>query len=264
LAVRDCSLASRDEIPDFVPDELGRRGGLDPELVQRLQLEQRVRKLIGDLSSPFADDRRTAANALASIGPKAKAAIPSLVSAFGDKDLGVCVSASEALLRIGLASAQPLIAALQDERPSVRARAALVLGRVGDVAKASIPRLIVLLEDEHPGVRRPAADALGRLGPDAKDAVPGLIRMLRDEDHDAPRYAAEALGRIGPDAKRAVPGLVAALRADKAWVREHAATALACIDADTDITIPALEKLLDDSEETVRSAAVEAIRRLRR
>src|SRR5262249_17403160 len=60
LAVRDCCIASRAEIPGSVLDDLGRRGGLDRELVKRLQLKQRVRHYVKNLDLPDADDRKHA------------------------------------------------------------------------------------------------------------------------------------------------------------------------------------------------------------
>ena len=104
LAVRDCCLASKGEVPDFVPDELGRRGGLDPELMQRLQLKQRVRHYINNLDLPHADDRRHAAEALGGIGPAAKDAAPELAKLLKDPDAGVRGAAASALGGIGPAA----------------------------------------------------------------------------------------------------------------------------------------------------------------
>lgn len=201
LAMRDCCLASNAEIPSFVVEELGGRGGLDPELVRRLQLEQRVRYLTSNLRLPYADDRRAAANALASIGPKAESSIGALISAFRDDDEEVRGSAAEALIKIGPASVPALIDKLNDERHYVRFRAAYVLGMFGHNAESAISTLIKLLQDEHPAVRRRAAETLGLIGPGSQDAIPSLSRMLQDEDNDARRFAAQALSRIRSDAR---------------------------------------------------------------
>src|SRR5262249_45163935 len=49
LALRDCCLALPNGVPDFVTDELGKRGGLDPETFRQLQLKQRVWHHINNL-----------------------------------------------------------------------------------------------------------------------------------------------------------------------------------------------------------------------
>ena len=173
LAVRDCCLVMEEaHVPDSVPDELGKRAGLDLEYVGRIQQKRRILKLIEDLKLPYVDDRRHAADALGHIGPEARLAVPALIRAFQDDDEEVRGSAAEALVKIGPVSVSALIEKLHDEQSHVRARSAYVLGRFGDAAKASIPSLIGLLEDEHPGVRRTAANVLG-----------GLAQMLRMPFH---------------------------------------------------------------------------------
>ena len=132
LAVRDCCLVSRSEVPDFVPDELGKRGGLDPELMQRLQLKQRVQRYIKNLDLPDAEDRKHAAETLGKIGPEAKDAIPSLVEL------------------------------LKDPEEVVRKAAARALGQIGWAAKDAVPKLVALLKDTHDYVRQVAARRLGR------------------------------------------------------------------------------------------------------
>jgi hypothetical protein len=103
LAVRDCCLAEREiRVPNFVPDELGKRGGLDPELMQRLQLKQRVRHYIKNLSLPDADDRKHAADTLGRLGPAAKDAVPGLAGLLEDPDPAVRRSAARALGLIGV------------------------------------------------------------------------------------------------------------------------------------------------------------------
>ena len=90
LGVRDCCLASKSEVPDFVPDDLGRRGGLDPELMQRLQLKQRVQLYIKNLDLPVAHDTGHAAGYTGpDSGPAAKDAVPHLVELLKDPDADV-------------------------------------------------------------------------------------------------------------------------------------------------------------------------------
>ncbi len=80
LAVRDCCLVKQKElnILDFVPEELGKKAGLDPQAIQAAQRKQRVRKLIEELDAPEKKYRLRAINDLAAMGKDANIAIPKL------------------------------------------------------------------------------------------------------------------------------------------------------------------------------------------
>src|SRR5205814_10155476 len=96
---------------------------------------------------------------------------------------------------------------LGDADRSLRRRAALAAGRIGD--PAAVPALVPLLSDPEVEVRQMAAFALGLLG-DAL-AVDPLLAALKDAEPVVRARAAEALGQIG-DA-RAAPALVAVVTA---------------------------------------------------
>ena len=86
-----------------------------------------------------------------------------------------------------------LIEALSDERPEVRARAALGLGSVQDPAALSA-LAEVLLDDADASARRDAAFALGQL--DAPEAVTALAATLEGEaDAEVRLRVIEALGK---------------------------------------------------------------------
>jgi HEAT repeat protein len=87
-------------------------------------------------------------------------------------------AAAEALGRIGAAAVPPLIVALRSEDPTVRLRAAEVLGRMGPEAADAVEELVRLLNDPDVRVRKAAIRTLGQIGPAAKDAVPALIERL--------------------------------------------------------------------------------------
>lgn len=100
---------------------------------------------------------------------------------------------------------------LQHEDPSIRRRAALAAGRIGD--PLAIPRVIQRLRDPEAEVRRTAAFALGLMG--SAEGAPALIAALDDPDAATRGRAAEALGRIGQSGagaaiarafRRALPG----------------------------------------------------------
>jgi len=90
---------------------------------------------------------------------------------------------------------------LRDPERSVRRRAALAAGRIGDAVL--LPTLVELMNDVEPEVRQMAAFAMGLLGDRA--GVERLVAALKDSDPVVRGRAAEALGRIG-DA-RAAPQL---------------------------------------------------------
>lgn len=109
---------------------------------------------------------------------------------------------------------------LQSSVPTVRERAAILLGSIED--KIAVPALIEALDDSENGVRREAAKALGFIK-DAR-AVPSLIETLSDRDTNVRMYAAYALGEI-KDTK-AASALLDAL-GDPEWcVRDQAAWAM--------------------------------------
>jgi cyclophilin family peptidyl-prolyl cis-trans isomerase/HEAT repeat protein len=90
---------------------------------------------------------------------------------------------------------------LADADRSVRRRAALAAGRIGD--GGAVPALIPLLQDSELEVRQMAAFALGLIGEPL--AVDALLAALKDPEPVVRGRAAEALGQIG-DA-RAAPAI---------------------------------------------------------
>lgn len=106
-----------------------------------------------------------------------------------------------ALRRLGPAAEAPVLRALNDTDPRLRARVALLLGTLPLPAGAGA--LMETLGDTVPAVRAAAASALGELR-DPR-ALGLLLVSLRDPDPDVCARAAQALGRLG-DA-RAVPAL---------------------------------------------------------
>ncbi len=145
------------------------------------------------------------------------------------------ISDKERLKQIkDLNAAGALADALKDERPEVRAKAALALGTLGD--EKSVEPLIKLMADvSNPAVRRAAAAALGSLG-DEK-AIPPLKAALQDKDlGPAAAMALQKLKWKQASAEeevqlyltmRAVEPLVSALGNEKPDVRIAAVHALA-------------------------------------
>lgn len=130
--------------------------------------------------------------ALVQIGP---AAVPALEALLTHADPVVRARAAELLGLVGDASAAgPLVGRLRDSSAEVRARAARALGRVG--AGDAAAELRAALEDRVPFVRTSAATALGAIRDHA--AFEGLLRQARTDSHDPAHAAAAALAAIDP------------------------------------------------------------------
>jgi WD40 repeat protein len=111
------------------------------------------------------------AGILSRVGPNVTAALPALVSALGDPDLGARRRQTEKFWPNKM-DQQVLVSALAEA-----------------------------LRHEHAVIRAGAADALAQLGPAAKTAVPLLHELTRDKSKLA-REAAAALEKIDPEAAK--------------------------------------------------------------
>jgi hypothetical protein len=116
---------------------------------------------------------------------------------------------------------EPILKDLDSADDSVRWRAVLALGALGNGSRPAFLALLQAMGDEDEAVRRAAVAALGRLGTEAREAVPALIGTLRDDM--LREAAADSLVRIGLPA---VPGLLEAMNQGTSAVRWQAAEAL--------------------------------------
>jgi HEAT repeat protein len=161
-------------------------------------------------------DHSRAAWMLAAFGPEAKAAVPELVEALDQGDLGVM----NALASIGpdAAPAVPLLAKQFRKEECLHGKMGTFLyGRYSGpmyalvrIGAASVPELVMALEEPGGEYHPCAAEALGEIGPPAKAAVPVMIDILAMRDtsnHPDTAYASilYTLGQLGPDALPAVP-----------------------------------------------------------
>jgi HEAT repeat protein len=143
--------------------------------------------------------------------------------------------------RTRLGAAMPaLVEALSDRDPSVRYRAAGVLGEAGPAAGAAVPALVAVLQE--PVGPRPAAPDLApvAVAPDGLDPA---------------CEAARALGRIAPGASAgvahaAVAALADSLQSDHYWRRNAAAQGLFLIGKGAAAAAPELVLALADSVTT--------------
>ncbi|MGF1466494.1 MAG: HEAT repeat domain-containing protein [Sandaracinaceae bacterium] len=131
-----------------------------------------IAHLEGALADVDARVREAAVHGLARINRVDANAV--LVTAFEDADASVREAAVGEVLYVNFFPYRDeLLGRLADEAPTVRRRAALALGTLGETA--AVPALVGLLEgDADPMVRQASAWALGRLGTgDARAALRG-------------------------------------------------------------------------------------------
>ncbi|HCE46800.1 MAG TPA: hypothetical protein DET40_24910 [Lentisphaeria bacterium] len=157
----------------------------------------------------------------------------------------------EKILEHGTAAVEPLIKALKDNDPVIRAETAEVLGGIGD--KRALDPLIGMLKDGNPDVRQQAVKALGRMG--SKRAVEPLAACLKDPSRDIRLEAVEALKSLADE--WAFRPLVKSLKDSDAVIRKETVKALLLTGG-----ARAVEPFLEYLEDPAAKSKVEVIRAL--
>jgi HEAT repeat protein len=148
--------------------------------------------------------------ALARIGPRAKEAVPLLIEAIEHGDFSDDPSLAYALGKIGpdAAVAVPFLCDLmknRDQHVAVASAWAIVQisGPSSDVAAKTLPVLTTGLSSNRSEIRQGAAEALGRLGRLARKTIPALQKAADDSDEAVRQTATMAIRSIrGELAKR--------------------------------------------------------------
>jgi HEAT repeat protein len=227
------------------------------------EFEDAVERVIANIAPECRDSTRNDIGRLRNSGV---ASWPDLVAVMNDRSAGG--ERGTACWLLGVLGDEralgPLIAALRELDPSLRAESARALGALG--SPQAVPGLIAALQtDADTDTRAAAAYALGLIG-DPR-AIDPLLAKLADtsEDPGVRGFAAEAFTWHGE--RRAVPALIAALSDRSAEVRFWAAFALGQL-ADHG-AVSELERLAQADTETVpgwgpvkdeAAAAIENIR----
>ena len=224
-----------------------------------------VRDRMLQLESPQDFARQEAAQELAKMGPRARAAIPALQKALNDNNVSVRMTSAEALAAMApeVREVMPaLIAGLSVDRPFVPEIVMKALTRFG---KDAVPALIKALP--HPN----AAETLGLLGPVAKDAVPALMAIVENQETTYGKSeAARALGRIGSPPTNAIASMTEALRVQRAKPRGGDAgniklemtITLLQLDPQNVLANECIQECLKDENVHVRIMAADALVRL--
>ena len=183
-------------------------------------------------------------------------AIPLLTLALAD-DKPLRRDRAVAVLRmLGSKAVGPLIAALSDASPGIKAGAADALGYLND--ERVVEPLMTILRDPqtNPQLRKTAVTALGRFKP--ASAIPALIAMLLDGDQKIRWIARDTLREMG---EIGVNALVEALRSPSLALRKGAAETLGLI-RNNQVVVP-LINALHDEDSMVRRYVVVALGRNR-
>ena len=214
-----------------------------------------IKPLLEALADTEPSQRRVAVSILGYLGNE-NAAAPLLAAAEGDGDTDLRVQALAAAGAVAPATLAPRFQALA-EGPERRLRGIATWGLARTGGRRSLPALRELARQGDPSVRAYAALGLGRAHDvTSRDA---LERSLReDRSIHVQAAAAWALGQLG-DA-RSVPALVAALRSRDGLVALASASALGRIGDPT--AREALAQALFDDEAAQRDAAARALRRM--
>lgn len=212
-----------------------------------------VEPLLAALDDPNPNVRAGSARALGKIGDGR--ALGSLIFRLRyDTDVEVRKSAVWALHMGDARSVGPLIEALRDLDEWVRFGAVIVLAKIGQPA---VVPLINALSDNLPLVRANAAETLGRIA-DHRAAGP-LATALHDPDSDVWQQAAVALGRMR-DA-RAVKYLIHIVQDESSALRTKAIKALGHI-RDVRAVEPLIEVVYEEEDRWMRLFAIEALGRI--
>jgi HEAT repeat protein len=167
-----------------------------------------------------------------------------------EENLQRLMLATKELSGIGKKGVEPLLEALDDKRPWVRAIAAWALGEIAD--KRAVKPLLKALRDQNENVRMKAGMALVAIGDDS--IFEPMLASLKDKHPEVRGAACLALAEIRHESS--VGPLMEALKDEDERVRDQAAWALAKIGK------PALQRLimaLEDPNRDVRCLAMETL-----
>jgi HEAT repeat protein len=202
--------------------------------------------------------------ALRELGPKARGAVPDLLTFVKSGDKMYRPVAFGILDSVGPVpkSQLPRLLNLLMEKDTDYPEILSLLGHMGSEAKEAVPALIGFLRAHASDANRCrfTLRALGQIGPGAAAAAPVIREQLQDERCTI--HATEALGGIGPAARSAVADLAVLLRDYDPACRKAAAIALGRIGRDAEAALPLLRSALRDDDKEVRPAAAKALARI--
>lgn len=178
-------------------------------------------------------------------------ALPTILEALGHGDGRVRDTALMALMQLKSSAVEPLIAALGNPEPLIRAKVAQALGHLGD--KRAVLPLMALFNDPDLDVQTEAATSVGLIN--TSDSIDLLSSLLTDKRRDVRWCAAWALWHSKNPA--ALEGLLQALTDHEPSVREVALAGLRSMPDSR--SLQPLIRCLYDEVLAVRQAAVKSL-----
>ncbi|MDB6065656.1 MAG: putative lyase [Pedosphaera sp.] len=143
-------------------------------------------------------------NGFLALGAEGKSAVPELIVMYEQKSLRECrESVANALGSIGpaaKAAVPAIVRGLSDMDEVDSNYAAKALGRIHAEPELAVPALVNCLNHHYFLLRQNAARALTRFGAEAKPAVPTFVKLLSDPDQEVKQMAKDALAKIDPEA----------------------------------------------------------------
>lgn len=216
-------------------------------------------------------DARAAADALGTLGPTAKGAIPELVKHFASPNVHLRIASASAAARIDATRAPEAVkvlnAVLQDPKltkgmPRVYAVAAL--RNIGPPAKAALPVLAPLLTDDR-AFHSDIALAMLTIDPESATAREWLRKTLtaKFSENDDTYELFDVLSSAPAACAALVPDLIPLLGAKETYVRSSVAEALGAAGAAAKDALPKLKELAaKDPATSVRRNAAEAVTKI--
>ena len=236
-------------------DLRGKMAGLYPRFGDEL-----VAELAGLAGNSQADksQRKKALLVLATIGPDAKSAVPSVVRLLSGS---FSLEAKGVLAAIGRSAVSALVSSLGDlDREQSRLAAAQALALIGPAAREAYPVLSeVAKSDWNPKVRSAALEALVKLKAHREKTDEALVHASKDDEPEVRSQALKLLkGRYRTEQNIAVA--VKALKDPDASVRKAAVELVQKYGGSADKAILKLGLMLsEDPDPGVRQAAIRAL-----
>jgi HEAT repeat protein len=205
-------------------------------------------------------ERMSMAWALGAIG---EPAIPALVDMLRGASDPSALALLPAFQEAGPVGISALIGALKADSPTLRDRAAMLLGQCGQDLDDKTARMVAdaltdgLTTDGDPATRCRIAMSLGLIG--RVSARGTTVRRLREQLRTAPDivkvYAAFALVRLDPNGREGLPELLRMVRHPDKGVRKAAISTLVLAGSGAKKAVPDLIEALKEDDADLRAAA---------
>jgi len=240
----------------------------------------KIAELVNSLKDSDARVRLHAAGTLGEFGEQAVPAIAPLIARLKDDEKGLKSGtvvpvrswAARALGRIGPtaeAAAPALVSLSKDTNSYTRMAADIALWRIRRNVAETLPRLTNDLSQAVEYSKWEIFEALAEIGPAAKSAEVAIAPDLKSQNPEVRQRAAEALWKIDPaQAPLVVEALIEPMNdpiatSANAYSVTEGAKLLGEMGSGAESAAPSLEKLLKHSYPPARTAAAEALRRIR-